>query len=829
MSIIHKVFQNTRPFGWDANAKKLVAKRFLPNKNISIPQWLEAVSNQTTEGYANLNDRIVAKKSYTELLSGRYFFPTSAALHNVLSGKGSLAGCIVYPLKDDPEEVIQNDIAKISQLLMKGIGVGLNLSNLPPRLYPDANTGRAMAGPVEMIQSIAHATAPLADYGGLKKAAFMGSLSATHPDVTTFMSFKSKKQLSSVNVSVTIDSSFKKALANKEQIPFSFKVHGKEKFLTMEVWLRMQQEALNRGLAPSDLQITMDGQIKSSSIDQIIGSIQSNIFHLDPAKMLTAISTLAHATGDPGILDLDAINQVNPTHPRYSDIKEILGQGEIHTTTPCGEQPLLPYEVCHLGSFNLHAFLEEDGYFNEKKFKEAIPVAVQFMDDLIERSDNGLEIANLISKTNRKIGIGVMGLADTLAEIEIPYDSEKARNFANYIALTLQSEAEKASQKLATIRGAFKTFAISRAALFDAIPQRHATLTTIAPTGHISTLAGCSSSIEPYYLLEYERLAAGVLHVKNPILEKKLAKLDYSLDEWIAATIRKTPSYTFDGTLKGLIDDPMPDATKNNQLIKLKKVFVTSGEIKPKNHLKMVAVFQKIIDNGVSKTINLPKQATVADVESVFKEAIAFGLKGMTVYRDQSQDVQALYMPKECLTCDPITQICMTDNVQYTHLLRCLDYNGNVKYELPAILVDTDDEYLIYSRPHPLVHHYVKEKSFTLDFPEILLVSKKEKHCISIAFDKDQAVNMYINMNMPPVAHKTGHEWIDLELDIKLSRQANGDWEAVVVDQDEFEKADLTVEQRKIATDEVQSLLQKIQNGSFPFSRSLDDIKKWVR
>ncbi len=823
MSIINRVFHGMRDqISWSSQAQRLVERRYLPHKDMTIPQWIQSIAEKAGKG-------IKEQKSYFSLMHGRYFFPTSAALHNILSDQGSLAGCIVYPLQSQPELVIERDVPRISRLLMKGIGVGLDLSQLPPRLHPDARSGRAYPGPVEILQSIAGATSALADYEGLKRAAFMGALLATHPDATAFIGFKKTQPLPCANVSIAIDSTFKSALTDGRLLPFSYRIHGEQKFLTVQTWLSMQKEALHRGLASHDLQMTVNGDVKSVSLDRIIGSVNSGLLCLDPRKIIQAIAQSAHECGDPGLLDLETINHANPTHPRFSNEEGVLGQGKICVTTPCGEQPLLPYEVCHLGSFNLHAFVQRRE-FDFDLFKEAIPVAVQLMDDLVERSDNGLDEANAISKSNRKIGMGVMGLADVFAETEVPYASDEAFALAHRIGGTLQKEALKASQQLALVRGAFKTFHVSKANFWGRPFQRHATLTTIAPTGHISTLAGCSSAIEPYYLLEYERLAAGVSVVKNPILAQKLEQLNWSLQDWIAATCKQNPNYQFDGTLRHLITTPFDDAEKNARLLRLQQVFQTAGEISPENHLKMVAVFQKHVDNGVSKTINLPFDATQEMVEQVFLRAIAFGLKGITVYRNLSQQTQALSSPKECATCTSGSDgVCMKEGMQYTHLLKCLDYRGHIKYELPAILVDTKTDYWIYSRPDPVVHHRKKGRSFLLEYPEILLVSKQGNHCISIAFDGDRAVNMYVNINTRPEPYDRGHQWKDLELDIKLTKDVCGIWHPVIVDEDEFEAADLTDGERIIAQEELSVLLTKIQLQQFPFCDDLSEVKKCLK
>jgi len=806
---------------WSANAQDLIYKRFLPQRNMTISQWVQEIANKASQNY--LKDRDIVRKEYFELLHGKFFFPTSAALHNSISGKGSLSGCIVVPLSNHPQDVIEKDLPKMTQLLMKGIGVGIDLSPLPPRLHPDAKTGRCHSGPIETLKALTSASAGLVDHGGVKKPAYMGALSALHPDIAPFIALKRDHKLSSVNTSVSIDSAFKEALSKGSELPFTYTLNGEPQFLTVKTFLQMKTQARKRDVPGPDLEISFDGSVRSKVLDQVIGSVKNGILCENPQKLVHSIARVAHGCGDPGILDLETINRHNPTHSRYSK-ESMMGVGEIAVTTPCGEQPLLPYEVCHLGSFNLSAFVE-NGRFDFELFRKAIPVAVRLMDDLIELSDNGLEEANEISRANRKIGIGVMGLADALAQQNLPYNSPEGLAMAEKIASVLSSTTQLASERLAMTRGAFKTFAVSKYAFHEMKPRRHATLTTIAPTGHISILADCSSGIEPYFRITFGRKAAGIRIHENKILKEKLEQIGTSLEEWIAHTKRKNPSFTFDGTLRELSCDLFLEEKKNAYLELMKTIFVTSGEISPSDHLKIVAIFQKYVDNGVSKTINLPHNATVEDVLKIFEKAIDLQLKGITVYRDRCQETQALFLPGECVTCDIKEDTSMVE-AEYTHMLVCLDHLGKVKYKLPAIIMGEINGYWIYSRPLPIIHHHVKQKKYILNDPELILVSKKGYHCISISFANKKATNMYININHPPEESKNGHEWRDLELDIRLAKQPDGSWGAKLLDEDEFIAADLKDEERKIAQDEAQRILNQIENRAFPFCDDLSQLEK---
>ncbi len=628
---------------WSDDALDLIKKRYLLGKDYSLQSWLSAVASHVCQHY-ELSDRENWHRRYYRMLESRKFLPTSAALLNSLNGKGSLAGCIVLPLPKSTREVIQKSIPEIAGVLFSGIGVGLDLSVLPPRLSTDVESGRANPGPVELICSITQAVEAPMNYGGVKRSAFMAALHMQHPDLFEFLVLKKNKRLSNVNISVTFDAAFSKALENKTLLPFQYDGRPVDKYSINE-W---EGQSNARHLPLPDLKILENGALYSRSAECKIGKVIKGYLYLDPEAALERIARMAHECGDPGLINLDAINKENPTHPRYAT-ENVRGVGEIHVTTPCGEQPLLPYEVCHLGSINLAAFAFKR-YFDFPAYQETIRTAVHFMDDLVDTGDNGLEQANLMSRANRKIGIGIMGLADTLAELEMPYDSEKARLFVQIIGKQLYEISKESSEKLAKERGAFPAWSQSKFAK-DPKPRRHATLTTIAPTGHIATLAGCSTSIEPYFLVSYGRDAAGIRRQTSRVLIEKLQEVAYSLEEWIEHTQLKEPTYSFDGTLRGLSNQPTTNDALNKRLQDLKKVFKTAHEIHHKDHIAMVSVLQDYIENGISKTVNLPFTATCADVKEAFLSTIKGNLKGITVFRDKCLEEQALYAIEACPSC----------------------------------------------------------------------------------------------------------------------------------------------------------------------------------
>lgn len=628
---------------WSAHAIDLAKKRFL-NQDISIDEWYKRVIDFICQNYSDI-DKIKYTDRYLHLLTEKKFFPTSAVLLNSISKKGALAGCMVVPLKDDIQSIFSSSLGEIMQLLLLGVGIGFDLSHFYPRLLPNGNA--ISLGPVETLRCLAHAVEKPAAYQGGKPAAFMATLFCQHPDIFEFIALKSRESIPNTNISVTFDEGFRYALRNDGLLPLVWTVNGLKRYLQIDDLAKMIESCDKRNVKKPDLFITNDKKIYSNSIQQIIGRTIGNTLFVDSHILLDVISHYAHICGDPGLLNLEAINSTNPTLSKY-DSRDSLGIGSYTTTTPCGEQPLLDYEACYLGSLNLSAFVTQNN-FDTLSYKNSIHDALRFLDDVISLSDLTLEKANLISLQNRKVGVGVMGFADALALLDIPYDSERALSFIDEIGSILQETCQLASENLAKERGAFPNFHDS--VFCDKNPRRHATLTTIAPTGHIATLADCSFGIEPYYLLSFEREAAGKKIYSCTILEHKLKCLDYSLELWIKDTQKINSQFQFNGTLENLIENPFQDQKKNQRLNELKNIFRTSFEISADAHINIIKAWQKYIDNGISKTINLAKNSSQKDVRSIFEKFIDLNLKGISIFRDQSLEKQALRGHKSCEGC----------------------------------------------------------------------------------------------------------------------------------------------------------------------------------
>ncbi len=510
-------------------------------------------------------------RTFYELITTHRFLPNSPTLMNAGTELGQLAACFVLPVGDSMEEIF--DAIKYAALIHKsGGGTGFSFSRLRPQKSRVGSTGGIASGPLSFLRIFNTATEQVKQ-GGTRRGANMGILRVDHPDIIGFIRAKERDgDLNNFNLSVGLTEAFMQAVEKDEEYPL---------------------------VAPHT------GQIKS---------------RLRAREIFSLLVQKAWESGDPGIIFLDRINRDNPT-PK---------QGEIESTNPCGEQPLLPYEACNLGSINLSRYVS-DGKPAEilwDELKHDIHLSVRFLDNVIDASRYPLEIITETVRRNRKIGLGVMGWADLLFCMQIPYNSQEALNLAEKIMHFLQHEAQSASKTLAEERGPFPAFADSTYAEHNQGPFRNATTTTIAPTGTLSILAGCSSGVEPLFALSFARqvMDGERLLEANPWFEQALRDAQCH-----------SPKLMEDVAAKGSIShlDYLPQ--------KIREVYVTAHDIKPIWHLKMQAAFQKFTDNAVSKTVNLPHDATQEDIWNIYWMAYELGCKGVTVYRDGCKSSQVLY------------------------------------------------------------------------------------------------------------------------------------------------------------------------------------------
>jgi ribonucleoside-diphosphate reductase alpha chain len=482
-----------------------------------------------------------------------------------------LAACFVLPIEDSLESIF--DAVKETAIIhQSGGGTGFSFSHLRPKDDLVRTTSGAASGPVSFMKVFNAATEAIKQ-GGTRRGANMGVLRVDHPDILEFISAKSdNRELQNFNISVAMTEDFIAAMEHDGEHPL-VNPHNRQVVRTLKA-----REVFDR------------------------------------------IIEMAWKTGDPGVVFLDRINRDNPT-PHL---------GEIESTNPCGEQPLLPYEPCNLGSINLALMLEgSNGTYeiNWNKLATTVRTGVHFLDNVIDMGRYPLDQIDRMAKGNRKIGIGVMGFADMLIRLGIPYDSEDGVRTGEQIMQFVQEHGHEASVRLAEECGVFPNFPGSTYDRSGGAQVRNATVTTIAPTGTLSILGDCSSGIEPLFALSFTRHVLGDVdlpEISGHFLEIAKEKGFLSSD----VLMRVTAGMPI-GQVTGVPED-------------VKRVFVTTFDIAPEWHVRMQAAFQRHTDNAVSKTINFPPQATLDDVRKAFLLAYREGVKGITVFRSGSKGGQVL-------------------------------------------------------------------------------------------------------------------------------------------------------------------------------------------
>ncbi len=521
--------------------------------------------------YGNDSSMEKVEENFYRVMTDFRFLPNSPTLMNAGRRLGQLAACFVLPVEDSMDGIF--DSLKSAALIHKsGGGTGFSFSRLRPKKSRVGTTGGVASGPISFMKIFNTATEQVKQ-GGTRRGANMGILRVDHPDIMEFIYCKrDNKELNNFNISVGVTDKF--------------------------------MQALKSG-ANYDLMDPKDNR-KSGEASS--------------TEVYNALVTQAWANGDPGIVFLDRMNRDNPT-PEL---------GEIESTNPCGEQPLLPMEACNLGSINLAKYVienQEEPVIDYEGLKEIIWWSVRFLDNTIDMSKYPMPEIDAMVKGNRKIGLGIMGFADMLYQLKIPYNSDRALEMAEKVMSFIQKESHEASKFLAEERGVFENFKYSIFKTQEDKKFRNATTTTIAPTGTLSILAGCSSGIEPLFALSFVRrvMDNNILAEVNPYFETVARERGFYSRELMDIIAQS-------GTIQGL--QQIPEDVRN--------VFVTAHDVSPEWHIRMQAAFQKYTDNAVSKTVNLPKDATVEDVVKVYNTAYELGCKGVTIYRDGSKENQVL-------------------------------------------------------------------------------------------------------------------------------------------------------------------------------------------
>jgi ribonucleoside-diphosphate reductase alpha chain len=568
------------------HALSVLEKRFLlRDENGQLAEDPSGLFRRVACAIAAVDDRYAgfrraeSEEIFYDLMTSLRFLPNSPTLMNAGTPRGQLAGCFVLPIEDSMESIF-GTLRDTALIQKSGGGTGFSFSHLRPRGDYIRSTRGVSSGPVSFMRLYDYST-QINRMGGTRAGANMAVLRYDHPDIHEFVNAKRDgESLTSFNISVMVTDEFMRAVERGADIDLRFPTNGKG------------MEAARRKINAAAL------------FDEIVGN--------------------AWQSGDPGLLFYDRINAANPT-PQL---------GSFEATNPCGEQPLLPYESCNLGSVNVARFVRA-GAIDYRELGVVVEHAVHFLDNVLDANCYPVEAIRETTLRNRKIGIGIMGFADLLVELEIPYASEAAVAVADKLMGFIQQCAKLASAQLAETRGAFANFSGSRIEAEGHAPQRNACVTSIAPTGTISLLADCSSGIEPFFALSYRRAVIGSTKTVDvhPMLIKMLRSETSSIEP-VLQVVRAT------GSLAG---------TSASE--KLKGLFATAHEIPPEMHVKIQAAFQRNTDTSVSKTINLVNSARPEEIANAYRLAFTSGCKGVTVFRDGCKTRQVLQAGADAERC----------------------------------------------------------------------------------------------------------------------------------------------------------------------------------
>ena len=564
------------------NAVKVLERRYLAKgENGELLEDCEGLFRRVAKavaeadkGCASPDELKVIEQEFFDLMTHLEFLPNSPTLMNAGRPLGQLSACFVLPVEDTMEDIF-GAIKNAALIHKSGGGTGFSFSRLRPKGASVNSTGGVASGPISFMK-VFNAATEAVKQGGTRRGANMGILRVDHPDIVDFITCKrDNADITNFNLSVGVTEEFMSAVEQDREYELIDPRHKKPV-----------------------------GKLRAKEVFDLMVDMSWN-------------------NGEPGIIFLDRLNKDNVT-PEL---------GAIESTNPCGEQPLLPYEACNLGSINLSIMLKDHGGKPEVDFERlggVVRKAVHFLDNVIDVNKYPLPEIDEMTRGTRKIGLGVMGWADMLCKLNIPYNSQKAINLAEKIMHFIQEESKKESIELAKKKGVFPYF--DKSIYKDlGVRVRNATTTTIAPTGTLSIIAGVSSGIEPLFAISFIRnvMDNDELVEVNPFFKQVGMADGFYSDELMKRVAKK-------GTIKDFAEIPAD----------IQNVFVTAHDVSPEWHVKMQAAFQRYTDNAVSKTVNLCHDATKEDVRNVFIMAYKAYCKGVTLYRDGSRDLQVLNIGK---------------------------------------------------------------------------------------------------------------------------------------------------------------------------------------